>query len=138
MALIPGTLPTGSKYPTDPQTLLDTFAAYMTAPEAKKNRPTVSEYTAVEGATINARADGLDETVYLAHTSTASAATFVFPSSTNSVTGQTLRLFAKSAVTALTVNSNSNTVLGAAVTALTANQSVAWQKVAAGTWARLY
>ena len=138
MALIPGTLPAGSKYPTDPQTLLDTFAAYMTAPEAKKNRPTVSEYTAVEGATINARADGLDETVYLAHTSTASAATFVFPSSANSVTGQVLRIFSKSAVTTLTVNTNSNTLVGAAVSSLTANQSGAWQKVAAGTWARLY
>ena len=138
MALIPGTLPAGSKYPTDPQTLLDTFAAYMTAPEAKKNRPTVSAYTSVNGATINARADGLDETIYLAHTSTAAASTFVFPSNANSVTGQTLRLFAKSAVTSLTVNANSNTLVGAAVTALTANQSVAWQKVATSTWARLY
>ena len=138
MALIPGTLPTGTKYPNDPQTLLDTFAAYMTAPEAKKNRPTVSSYTSVNGATINARTDGLDETIYLAHTSTAAASTVVFPSNANSVTGQTLRLFAKSAVTALTVNANSNTLVGAAVTALTANQSVAWQKVAASTWARLY
>ena len=54
MALIPGTLPTGTKYPNDPQSLLDTFASYLTAPEAKKNRPTVSVYTPAAGATVTA------------------------------------------------------------------------------------
>jgi hypothetical protein len=136
MALIPGTLPTGTKYPSDPQSLLDTFASYLTAPEAKKNRPTVSVYTSVAGATITARPDGLDETVYLDHGSTAGTATFVFPSNANSVTGQILRLFARSAVTALTVTPPAN-LYGAALTALTANQSVAWQKVAADTWIRI-
>lgn len=138
MALIPGTLPTGTKYPNDPQSLLDTFASYLTAPEAKKNRPTVSVYTSVAGATITARPDGLDETVYLDHGSTAATATFVFPSNSNSVTGQILRLFARSAVTTLTVSSSGLTLRGAALTALTASQSVAWQKVAANTWIRLY
>ena len=139
MALIPGTLPTGTKYPNDPQSLLDTFASYLTAPEAKKNRPTVSVYSSVAGATITARPDGLDETVFLDHGSTASAATFVFPSNSNSVTGQILRLFSRSAVTALTVTlPGSVTAVGSALTALTANQSVAWQKVAANTWIRLY
>jgi len=136
MALIPGTLPNGTKYPSDPQSLLDTFASYLTAPEAKKNRPTVSVYTSVAGATITARPDGLDETVYLDHGSTAGTATFVFPSNANSVTGQILRLFARSAVTALTVTPPAN-LYGAALTALTANQSVAWQKVAADTWIRI-
>jgi hypothetical protein len=138
MALIPGTLPNGTKYPNDPQSLLDTFASYLTAPEAKKNRPTVSVYTSVDGATITARPDGLDETVFLNHSTTASAATFIFPSNSNSVTGQILRLFARSAVTALTVTSAGLTLYGAALTALTASQSVAWQKVAANTWIRLY
>jgi hypothetical protein len=138
MALIPGTLPTGTKYPNEPQTLLDTFAAYLTAPEAKKNRPTVSVYTSVDGATITARPDGLDETVVLDHGTTATASTFVFPSNSNSVTGQILRLFSRSAVTTLTVTSTGLTLHGAALTALTASQSVAWQKVAANTWIRLY
>jgi hypothetical protein len=138
MALIPGTLPTGTKYPNDPQTLLDTFASYLTAPEAKKNRPTVSVYSSVAGATITARPDGLDETVFLNHSSTAATAEFVFPSNSNSVTGQIIRLFARSAVTALTVTSTGLTLHGAALTALTASQSVAWQKVAANTWIRLY
>lgn len=137
MALIPGTLPTGTKYPNDPQSLLDTFASYLTAPEAKKNRPTVSVYSSVAGATITARPDGLDETVFLDHGTTAAAATFVFPSNSNSVTGQILRLFARSAVTALTVNPPTN-LYGTALTAMTAGQSVAWQKVAANTWVRLY
>ena len=137
MALIPGTLLTGTKYPNDPQSLLDTFASYLTAPEAKKNRPTVSAYSSVAGATITARPDGLDETVLLNHGSTAAASTFVFPSNSNSVTGQILRLFARSGVTALTVTPPAN-LYGAVLTALTANQSVAWQKVAADTWIRLY
>jgi len=138
MALIPGTLPTGTKYPNDPQSLLNTFASYLTSPEAKKNRPTVSVYTSVAAATITARPDGLDETVFLDHGSTAGTATFVFPTNANSVTGQILRLFARSAVTALTVTSAGLTLRGAALTALTASQSVAWQKVAASTWIRLY
>jgi hypothetical protein len=138
MALIPGTLPTGTKYPNDPQSLLNTFASYLTAPEAKKNRPTVSVYTSVAAATITARPDGLDETVFLDHGSTAGTATFIFPTNANSVTGQILRLFARSAVTALTVTSAGLTLRGAALTALTASQSVAWQKVAANTWIRLY
>lgn len=138
MALIPGTLPTGTKYPNDPQSLLDTFASYLTAPEVKKNRPTVSVYSSVAGATITARPDGLDETVYLDHGTTASTATFVFPSNSNSITGQVLRLFARSAVTALTVTlPGSVAVVGTALTAMTASQSVAWQKVAANTWVRL-
>ena len=139
MALIPGTLPTGTKYPNDPQSLLDTFASYLTAPEAKKNRPTVSAYSSVAGATITARPDGLDETIYLDHGTTAGTATFVFPSNSNSVTGQVLRLFARSAVNALTVTlPGSVAIVGVALTALTASQSVAWQKVAANTWIRLY
>jgi hypothetical protein len=138
MALIPGTLPTGTKYPNEPQTLLDTFASYLTAPEAKKNRPTVSVYSSVDGATITARPDGLDETVVLDHGSTASAATFVFPSNSNSVTGQILRLFSRSDVTTLTVTSTGLTLRGTALTALSADDSIAWQKVAANTWIRLY
>jgi hypothetical protein len=137
MALIPGTLPNGTKYPNDPQSLLDTFASYLTAPEAKKNRPTVSVYTPAAGATITASPNGLDETVYLDHGSTIATMTFVFPSNANSVTGQTLRIFARSEVTALTVTSTGLTLHGAALTTLTADATAAWQKVAANTWIRI-
>jgi hypothetical protein len=139
MALIPGTLPNGTKYPNAPQSLLDTFASYLTAPEAKKNRPTVSVYASVDGATITARPDGLDETVVLNHSGTAAAATLVFPSNSNSVTGQTLRLFSADVVTVLTVSlPGSVAILGTALTALAADDSIAWQKIAANTWIRLY
>jgi hypothetical protein len=139
MALIPGTLPNGTKYPNDPQSLLDTFASYLTAPEVKKNRPTVSVYTSVDAATISARTDGLDETIVLNHSSTATTATLAFPSNTNSVTGQILRLFSADIVTTLTVSlPGSVAILGTALTALAADDSVAFQKVAANTWIRLY
>jgi len=36
MPLIPGTLPVNSKYPSNLQTLLETFASYLTAPAGKK------------------------------------------------------------------------------------------------------
>ena len=137
MALIPGTLPNGTKYPNDPQSLLDTFASYLTAPETKKNRPTVSVYSTVNGSTINTNTSGVDETIFLDHSSTAAASTIVFPTDATSVVGQTLRVFARSAVTALTVTSTGLTLYGTAVTALTASQCVEWQKVAASTWIRV-
>jgi hypothetical protein len=139
MALIPGTLPNGTKYPNDPQSLLDTFASYLTAPEAKKNRPTVSVYTPAAGSTITASPNGLDETVYLDHGSTIATMTFVFPSNANSVTGQTLRLFARSEVTTLTISSSGLTIRAAALASpnLAANGNLAWQKVAANTWIRI-
>jgi hypothetical protein len=139
MALIPGTLPNGTKYPNDPQSLLNTFASFLTAPETKKNRPTVSVYTSVDAATISALPNGLDETIFLNHSGTAGTATLVFPSNTNSVTGQILRLFSADIVTALTVSlPGSVAIVGTALTALAADDSVAWQKVAANTWIRLY
>jgi hypothetical protein len=137
MALIPGTLPNGTKYPNDPQSLLDTFASYLTAPEAKKNRPTVSVYTPAAGATITASPNGLDETVFLNHGSTIATMTFVFPSNANSVTGQTLRIFARSIITTLTVTATGLTLRGAALTTLAASGTAAWQKVAANTWIRI-
>jgi hypothetical protein len=137
MALIPGTLPNGTKYPNDPQSLLDTFASFLTAPEAKKNRPTISVYTPAAGATINASPNGLDETVFLDHGSTIATMTFVFPSNANSVTGQTLRIFSRSIITTLTVTATGLTLRGAALTTLAASGTAAWQKVAANTWIRI-
>jgi hypothetical protein len=137
MALIPGQLPTGTKYPNDPQTLLETFAGYLTSPEVKKNRATVSVRTPSAGATISASSAGLDETVYLDHSATIATLTFAFPSNTTSYTGQILRLFSRSAVTTLTISSSGLTIYGAALTALAANGAASWQKVAASTWIRL-
>jgi len=140
MALIPGTLPNGTKYPNDPQSLLDTFASYLTAPEAKKNRPTVTVATPATGATINFNSGGQDETLFLDHSGTIANLTVVLPTNATSVVGQTLRVFARSAVTALTVTATSQTVYSASLASpnnLAATTGVAWQKVAANTWARI-
>jgi hypothetical protein len=137
MALIPGTLPVGTKYPSAPQALLDTFASFLTAPEAKKNRPTVSFYTPAAGESVSASPNGLDETVYLNHGALIADLTFVFPSNSNSVVGQTLRVFARSEITAVTVSAAGLTLHGAALTTLADGETAAWQKVAANTWIRI-
>jgi hypothetical protein len=137
MALIPGQLPTGTKYPNDPQTLLETFAGYLTAPEVKKNRASVSVYTPSAGSTISASPSGLDETIFLNNAATLSSLTFSFPANSNSYTGQILRIFARSAVTTLTVSSSGLTIYGSTVSSLSANGVASWQKVAASTWVRL-
>jgi hypothetical protein len=139
MALIPGTLPTGTKYPNDPQSLLDTFASYLTAPEAKKNRAIVTlPAPPAAGGTLSAGSSGIDETVVLNNTTTYATFTFTFPSTSNSVVGQILRFFTRSIVTTLTVTLNGNTVLGAALPAgTTAGQSFAWQKIDGTNWIRL-
>ena len=137
MALIPGQLPTGTKYPNDPQTLLETFAGYLTSPEVKKNRAIVSVYTPAAGTTVSASPAGLDETVFLNHSATLATLTFAFPANANSYTGQILRIFARSAVTALTVTSTGLTIYGAALTSLAANGTASWQKVSATFWIRL-
>ena len=139
MALIPGTLPTGTKYPNDPQSLLDTFASYLTAPEAKKNRAIVTlPSPPAAGGTLSAGSSGIDETVVLNNTTTYATFTFTFPSTSNSVVGQILRFFTRNIVTTLTVSLNGNTVLGAALPAgTTAGQSFAWQKIDGTNWIRL-
>jgi hypothetical protein len=139
MALIPGTLPTGTKYPNDPQSLLDTFASYLTAPEAKKNRAIVTlPAPPAAGGTLSAGSSGIDETVVLNNTTTYATFFFTFPSTNNSVVGQILRFFTRSIVTTLTVNLNGNTVLGAALpTGTTSGQSFAWQKIDGTNWIRL-
>ena len=137
MALIPGTLPTGTKYPNDPQSLLDTFASFLNAPETKKNRPTVSEYSTVNGVTINANTSGVDETIFLNHATDAAASTVTLPTDATSVVGQTVRVFASRIVTTFTVSASGLTIYGTAVTTLTAGQCVAYQKVAALKWIRI-
>jgi hypothetical protein len=137
MALIPGQLPNGTKYPNDPQTLLETFAGYLTSPEVKKNRATVSVRTPSAGSTVAASPAGLDETIFIDNSATLATLTFAFPANTNSYTGQILRIFARSAVTALTVSSSGLTIYGAGLTSLAANGTASWQKVSASTWVRL-
>jgi hypothetical protein len=134
MALIPGTLPNGTKYPNDPQSLLDTFAAYMTSPEVKKNYPTVSVATPASAGVITFNAGGQDELIYLDIGAAITGLTINFPTDANSVIGQTVSVFSRSAVNA-TVTYPIGTEVPAAPTALVAGILYSWTKVQASTWA---
>jgi len=139
MALIPGTLPNGTKYPNDPQSLLDTFASYLTAPEAKKNRPTVSVVTPTGGGTITFNAGGQDETIYLDHDPAITGLDVVFPTNSTSVVGQTIRVFPKTAVNAtVTYTLGGQDVRGTNPTSFAASTNYEWQKVANNTWIRVH
>ena len=136
MALIPGTLPNGTKYPNDPQSLLDTFASYLTAPETKKNRPTVSVYTPSGGGTVSFNTGGQDETMFLDLGAAITGLTIVFPPNANSVIGQTIRVFSKETVNA-TVSYTNGTREPAGATSLTADTGYTWQKVKSDYWIRI-
>jgi hypothetical protein len=139
MALIPGTLPNGTKYPSDPQSLLDTFASYLTAPEAKKNRPTVTILTPAGGNSVSFNSAGQDETLFLNHDPAITALTVIFPTNANSVVGQTIRIFPRTAVNATVgYTLDSQTVYGSNPTSFAATTSYEWQKVANNTWARIH
>jgi hypothetical protein len=135
MALIPGTLPTNTKYPNDPQSLLDTFASYLTAPEVKKNRPTVTAASPASAGTVTFNTNAQDETIYLDLTGAISGLTVVFPGDTASVVGQTISIFSTHAVNA-TVNYTNGTRTPTAPNALAATTMYSWQKVKSNTWVR--
>lgn len=136
MALIPGTLPNGTKYPNDPQSLLDTFASYLTAPETKKNRPTVSVYTPSGGGTVSFNTSGQDETIFLDLGASITGLTIVFPQDANSVIGQTLRVFSRDTVNA-TVSYTNGTREPAGPTSLVADTGYSWQKVKSNYWVQI-
>jgi hypothetical protein len=141
MALIPGTLPNGTKYPNDPQTLLDTFASYMTAPEVKKNRPTVTTATPAGGGTVTFNTNGQDETMFLNLSAGITGLTVVFPTAASSIVGQTIRLWSREAVAStVSYTLDSQTVRGTNPTSLSANTVYEWQKVANSphTWIRVH
>lgn len=131
MALIPGTLQVGTKYPNDPQALLDLFASYLTAPEVKKNRPTVTVVAPAGGGTVTFNTNGQDETLFLDIGSVVTGLTVVFPTAASSVVGQTIRVWARSAVNAtVSYTLDGQTVWGTNPTSLLANTVYEWQKVA--------
>jgi len=136
MALISGTLPNGTKYPNDPQSLLDIFASYLTAPEVKKNYPTVTVATPAGGGTVTFNSGGQDETIYLDISGAITGLTINFPTDANSVIGQTISVFPRSAVNA-TVTYPIGTEVPTAPTSLAAGIMYSWTKVSttgSGTW----
>ena len=152
MALIPGTLQAGTKYPNEPQALLDLFAAYLTAPEVKKNRPIVTVYIPAGAQTVNFNTSTVDETMFLNHDPAIAGLTVGFPSNGNSVIGQVLRILPRTAVNAtVSYSSGGQTFYGSGLlpagsnalaaaaqpTSFVAGQPIAWVKVAASTWFRI-
>jgi len=138
MALIPGILPVGTKYPNAPQALLDTFASYLTAPEAKKNRTTVTVATPASASTVSFNSAGLDETLFLDLSGGITGLTVVFPANSTSAIGQTLRIWSREAVAAtVSYTLGGQTVYGQP-TSYSANTNYEWQKVANDTWIRVH
>lgn len=147
MALIPGTLQAGTKYPNDPQALLDLFAGYLTAPEVKKNRPIVTVYNPAGLATVNFNTATVDETMFLEHDPAITGLTLGFPSDGNSVIGQVLRVLPRTLVDAtVTYSAAGLTFYGPGVSvahdaakpaSFTAGTPYAWMKVKAATWFRI-
>lgn len=133
MALIPGTLQAGTKYPNEPQALLDLFAAYLTAPEVKKNRPIVTTYTPSGGQAVNFNSSSVDEIIYLEHANAITGLSIGFPTDGNSAVGQTLSIFCKSAVNA-TVSYTNGTRVPAGPTSLASGVLYSWKKVKSDTW----
>ena len=138
MALIPGTLPNGTKYPNDPQSLLDTFASYLTAPEVKKNRPTVTVPPPPANAgTVAFNSNGQDETIFLDLSGSITGLTVIFPTDANSVVGQILRIFSKENVNATVTFTNGTREPVLSPASLAADTVYAWQKVKADYWIRI-
>jgi hypothetical protein len=133
MALIPGTLPTGTKYPNDPQSLLDTFASYLTAPEVKKNLTTVTATIPSGGGTVSFNSTGENETIFLDLSGAITGLTVLFPTNGNSKIGQRISLFATHPVNA-TITYTNGTREPTAPTALAADVLYTWQKVKSDYW----
>ena len=133
MALIPGTLAAGQKYPNDPQALLDLFASYLTSPETKKNRSAVAEYEA--GSSLAFNVSGSDETIVFNNPASTTSLNLVFPAASTSKIGQILRFYTLSGATVTPTGSGA----GAGNITLTAFGSAEWQKVSptAPNWIRL-
>lgn len=83
----------------------------------------------------------VDQVHYLTPAGTLATGTFRLPSAANSREGQIVRIHSTETQTALTVNVvGSGTINGAALTAMTADTSYAWQCVNTsgnGTWIRI-
>lgn len=103
--------------------------------------PAIVAATPLTGFTITA-ARYTDQTHYLTPAGTLATGTFNLPTAANSRAGQIVRIHSTEIVTALTVAvSGGGTINGAALTALAADTSYAFQCVStagAGTWIRLH
>ena len=97
----------------------------------------VNASTPTTGTTLTANPDRQNDVQYIAPAGTIAALTYVFPSDANSRIGQVIQLYSTQTVTALTITSTSLTLVGTALSAMTAHTLYSWKKVAAATWMRI-
>jgi hypothetical protein len=103
----------------------------------KADRNTVTYSAPATGQTTTINSAGEDQTVHLDHSSAIAAHTLVFPTNATSRVGQKIRIFARTAVTTLTINANGNTIRGVALTTLAASGTATFEKTAPSMWIRL-
>jgi hypothetical protein len=89
--------------------------------------------TPAGSGTVTFNAGGQDELIYLDIGSAITGLTINFPSDANSVIGQTISVFCRSAVNA-TVTYPIGTEVPTAPTSLVAGIMYSWQKVSTSTW----
>lgn len=97
----------------------------------------VTAVTPLTGATVTASALLANETIYITPAGTLATLTVSWPSNANSSIGQRFAFFSTQTITALTVSSPSQTLVGTALTAMVANTEYAWVKTAASVWIRV-
>jgi len=119
-----------------PQTLTNLAGSTGAAPTLGLALKKASLTVATTGFTITANANGQDELIALNPSGTLATGTVVFPTGAHSRIGQSIEIISTHTQTALTLTTSGLTILGTAVTALTANTRVAFTKVAAATWIR--
>lgn len=109
----------------------------QTALDGKQALAVVQAPTPTTGQTQTFNILSKDETIACLHSTTIAAQTFVLPSNANSTIGQELVIFSRSAITAVTLTANGNTVYGASFTTIAASGIYRIRKVAASAWVRV-
>ncbi len=112
--------------------------AWESQPWDNSGGPAVQSLIPLTGATINMADNAQDGILQLSPAGTLAALTINLPSDAASQLGQRRTIMSTQIITALTLNQigGSAVFLGAALTAMTANQSVTFTKTAANTWTR--
>lgn len=109
-------------------------------PQAWDNsgEPAVQALVPITGATINMEDSAQNGILQISPAGTLAALAINLPSNAQSQLGQQRTIMSTQIITALTLNQigGSAVFLGAALTALAANQSVTFTKTAANTWTR--
>ena len=124
----------------DPDNLPTSLSNLLASPGAAASLGATNKVVfysvATTGFSHTVNANGQDEDILLNPAGTLATGTIVFPSDAQSRIGQKITIQSQQIQTALTLTTAGLTIIGTAVTALTAKQNVVFEKVAAATWLR--